>query len=255
MATDQNSIRNVKRVDKNRINDDWAYLEEQEVPKYASIDQKFNLDYKTKGLNQATISKPKIIKSANDESGQIIKFRTQVNTTRIYDEDEDDSSDNPTITVKGKNNARWKRRSLKVNLRILTWVLWAYLVQLIFAILGLIVLGIGAGADSVIESSAVAKTVVSVADTVTGFLFGFVASDIAEGVYIFTYAIVMAVSFITLLAVYTLYIFSKLKPLSGEEGGLKMGVLLFVIIMYLSPIANLFPWIFLCMYIVWKYPR
>lgn len=262
MATPDNSsnnnyypqeIRRAKKVNANRINDDWAYLEEKEAPTHPTTDQKFNLTYKSNGLNSTSISKPEKIKTGNDniDGKPTFGYRFKVNTKQKNI----DSNNSFKAIIKNKKNKIFQARAARVNTSILSWVLWTYPVQLIFAILGLIILGLASGAESVINSNFIFKAIADVADSITKFVAGFGISDAISGFYMVTYVVVLGLGIITLISIYLQYTLSLLKPLSGEKSGFKLGIFLLVFIGYSVPIANLFPWVILWMAVVWKYPR
>ena len=57
MRKNKSSVRNVQRVATTRINDDWQYLAEEELPTHPTTDQVFNRSYKNQGLGARKISR------------------------------------------------------------------------------------------------------------------------------------------------------------------------------------------------------
>lgn len=261
MATPENStnnyypqeIRRVKKINTNRINDDWAYLEEPEAPVHPTTDQKFNLTYKSNGINSTSISKPEKVNTGNNGANgeTVTKYRFRVNTKQKNKE----GSDGFKAIIKNKKNKAFQARATRVNASILSWVIWSYPAQLVFALLGLIVLSLASGTEGVANSNLIFKTVADVANSVIKFVTGFGVSDAMFGMYMVTYVVVLALGIITLISIYLQYTLSLLKPFSGEKSGLKLGIFLLAIAGYSLPIANLFPWAILFMAVVWKYPR
>ncbi len=262
MATPENSssnghypqeIRRVKKINTNRINDDWAYLEEKEALVHPTTDQKFNLTYKSNGLNSNSISKIEKVNTGNNSVNGVpaTKYRFRVNTKQKNEEDRDGFK----AIIKNKKNKAFQARAARVNGSILSWVTWTYPAQLVFALLGLVVLGLASGAESVANSNFVFKAIADFANSVTDLVAGFQIADVAFGIYMVTYVVVLGLGIITLMSIYLQYTLSLLKPFSGEKGSLKLGIFLLAFIGYALPIANLFPWAILFMAVVWKYPR
>ncbi len=60
---------------------------------------------------------------------------------------------------------------------------------------------------------------------------------------------------IQILVIYFFYKFLGLEPLGGEGSGFKYGTLIIVIIGYLIPLVNLFPWFYVWTFAVWLKPK
>lgn len=69
--------------------------------------------------------------------------------------------------------------------------------------------------------------------------------------------IVLSVGIITLLIASFIYLFSGLKPFSGEKAGTKLGMFFFALFGYagLVPFLSLIPWFFFWTLVVWRYPK
>ncbi len=264
MATPENStnnnyypqeIRRVKKINTNRINDDWAYLEEKEAPVHPTTNQIFNNTYKQNGISSVKVSERKKPSDQNENSQGTQNSRVTTSyrmrnkkkllaTSNILHKASEIRKDiTATITA------------TRINLTTLQLAIWLFIVQILFAVLSLIVLASASGTEAVINSNFIFKGVAKAVDAVTETLGGFKVSDVLLGFAAFTAIIAFLAGMLTVVVLYTKYFMSFLHPLSGKHGGLKMGVLLLALIGYSLPFANLFPWVLLIMAVVWKYPR
>ncbi len=265
MSTPENStnnnyypqeIRRVKKINANRINDDWAYLEEPEKPTRPSTDQIFNDTYKQNGIRSVKVTDQKKLNEQNKNSDNpqhnqpSIRYR-RGNKKRLLE-----SSSILHKASEIRKDITAKVTTTRINLTTLQLAIWLYLfVQIPFAILSLVTLASASGSEAVINSNFIFKGIAKVVDTVTETLGGFKVSDVLLGFAAFTAIIAFIAGMLTVVVLYSKYLMSFLHPLSGKHGGLKMGVLLLALIGYSMPFANLFPWVILIMAVVWKYPR
>jgi|GEM_PF-2402145 len=77
------------------------------------------------------------------------------------------------------------------------------------------------------------------------------SSELFSVFYIFFIGLAM----IQILVIYFFYKFLGLEPLGGEGSGFKYGTLIIVIIGYLIPLVNLFPWFYVWTFAVWLKPK
>ena len=140
--------------------------------------------------------------------------------------------------------------------------------QLPLAVLSILSFGIVSGLDSLLTTdktsgyasvlgwmAAKAAGIVATAlDSIAKFI-GLDFAEIAFSIATAFYMIILAIGFISILAVYFQYMASGLRPTTGRGSGLKTGALLLTIIGYSTPMLNIFPFIFLWMAAVWYHPK
>jgi hypothetical protein len=241
-----------------RINDDWAYINSSDVSPYATNDEKFNASYQTKGLQpQGLNNNGKNKKDPNDETANPT-VATPENISRLRRMAQLATKNKAAKTA---TKVAFRARVSAVNTSIFAWGSYLWLVQLLFAVISLSMLGIMGVTSAIIkESGVIGGTAVWLAEKLAEgvrFVSGIDVNlaAIAEGMFIAPYVLVIAIGIITILAAYLQYALSFIKPLSGEMGGLKLGTLLLALIGYSVPLLNIFPWALIWMAVVWKYPR
>lgn len=152
-------------------------------------------------------------------------------------------------------------RASAINAEAFAWQvpLWLF-VQVPFAILGIITLGLVATIDN--EAAANQLTGLDwLANKALGAvsalasMFGFDFMEIAMNIYLLSTVIILGLGMFSIAFLFLQYKVGFLEPLGGQGSGLKYGLLLLAVIGYSVPIANLFPFIFLWMAAVWYYPR
>jgi hypothetical protein len=254
-TSSKSRLKSVSRANKTysqRINDDWGYLNEPKPSNHPTADETFNAAYKTKGLHPQSISDKKEApdielterksrrrqRAANDKSynkSNVIKFPTKVSGI-------------------GKD-IKSKAKATTVNLSILSWYVWLWLTQLMFGIIGLFMLGSVAAAEATVEKYAVFDWMSDAINSGTNLILGTTISEIGITFFMFTFVIIFAISIIATFITYIQYELALLRPLSGEHGSLKLVAFFITIIGSSAPIINIFPWLLVWMFAVWKYPR
>jgi hypothetical protein len=276
MATKNAQPNNVGRYDSTsnvprarqvrRINNDFEYLYAKELPSNATNDEQFNASYQTKGLQPQSRQRERK-QFEEDETANEESYAAEQQAQALFEEE---MNQNHYVTQAAKNFAKKKilaklvvkTRVSAVNASVFAWVTPLWLgVQLPFAILSLVLLGITSMFSALINA--------------TGFVgntIGWIASMLAEGVkyisgidinlarmsesfFLVPYVIVLAIGLLSLLIVYLQYTLALLKPLSGNHSGFKMGMFLLALLGYSVPVANMFPWVLIFAAVVWKYPR
>jgi hypothetical protein len=243
-----------------KLNTDWEYLNEGETSPYASNDETFNASYKKRGLQPQPLGKVNTNTAPANDNSYTNSTQAMPTQRRNFQ-----SASTPTKKAKAGPSTAMKlfarTKASAVNMSILLWgsTLWLA-VQIPFGLISLVMFGLTGVAQAAATSSGFASVALWVADRVlsaAGFLFGFDASvvSMSEGFALATYILVLAVGLLSIFTAYLQYTMAFLRPLSGEEANLKIGVLLFVIFGYSVPLLNLFPWILLWMAVVWKYPK
>lgn len=154
--------------------------------------------------------------------------------------------------------ARVNATRITVGLLMLGWPL--YLVQVIFAILGLVAMGLMGAMDALTQptTSWYAKLAQLAAQGINAVLVwvGFDLAGVATGLFGVSLVVTFAIGLFSIFITYGAYVTGGIHSLFGRDGaGLKVGMLLLSIIGYCVPGLNLFPMILLWMGAVWIHPR
>ncbi len=254
-------IRNVQKLGGTRINDDFAYLQQAELPQNASNDEIFNADYQKRGLQPTnTAARARKMPRAQDEEYQNEDAFTE-NDYRVRGRaaaQEHQTKKKASVAKKAIAHAR----ATTVNVSVFAWATPLWLgVQVPAAILSLITFAIAGTVNAFLSSSNILVSAAAwVAERVVdgvGMLFGFDINliQMSDGLFLITYSFVLALGLFTLMIIHLQYTLALLRPLSGEHSGLKIGMFLLAIVGYSMPLLNLFPWALLWMAAVWKYPK
>jgi len=250
-------VRRVTRVSQQRFNDDWQYLNEKPLGVHATNDEIFAASYKQQGLSGK-------IQTANKNSNTpevvALSAPTPVQPRRSA----------PGQNISLATNKKKKSTTLKliakvkastINASIMAWGggLW-FMVQLPFALISLIMLGLAGTVSGATQSSSILGWAAGAASKIVEGAAAIVGIDasltsISTSLFTVTYLLVLAVGLITIFTAFLQYTLAFLNPLSGEMAGLKHGTFLLVLFGYSTPLLNLFPWILLWMAVVWKYPK
>ncbi|MCB9810744.1 MAG: hypothetical protein H6779_02855 [Candidatus Nomurabacteria bacterium] len=252
-------IRNARRIDKQRINNDWEYLDQATEPNHPTTDQKFNLTHKSQGLNSTTIRQPKKIGTQQVGDTLVTSYRSQVNTIAPVNDDNYISK----IKVEQPKDISPARRlrANRATAAIASWVGWVYMAQLFFAFVSLVGLAAAAGLSGDFagqnneDQGLWEKTKNFVISSIAGIANMFGASDIAASLFLAGYFIVLAIGAGTISTIYIQYTLARVRPLAGSHSSLKYGTLLLAMVGYAVPLLNLFPWIGFWIAAIWKYPR
>ncbi len=165
---------------------------------------------------------------------------------------------NPINRLRGLNkkidpmtHAAAVTRAATVSGIIFSWTALLYLcVQLPFGVFSIIMLG----ASVSVEGNWVYNAVLNIWNA-TGEIFGFPTIDIMTFFYL-GWIVTSATGYICLFGAWLQYIVAFLRPTGGTEGGTeKKGLFLLAFAFYALPGFNLFPWIWLWMAAVTRYPK
>jgi len=255
-----------------RINDDWQYLNEPKLSAHPTADEIFNASYKDRGIRPKDIRD----KEQAEKVADLNERREQRKKRRIINKNihnKTSSLKSPT-EVSIANKRRWRARATKRALPILYSYTSVYLtLQLPFAIFGLAMLGTVATVQHVVSTSttlsAIEKGISGITSSIgkgtdyigltdsasTGISITGSLTAIPLSIYLLTFVIIFTFGILSLLGTLARYESARFRPLSGEHGGLKIGTFLIVIIGYSVPVLNIFPWLLVWMFVVWKYPR
>ena len=269
--------RNVNRVNKTRnarINDDWGYLNKSELSSHPTTDETFNAAYDEKGIK----STPKEKGKDKQKVINLAERRQQREGRKVHYKNTRNKKSKPGGLISGAismaNKTKWKVRVSAVNMSILPWYLWVWLtLQLTFGIIGLIAFGLAFGIEAGVKSNFITRSINSGVEWVTSGLgklgnatgvtesadtsinLAYSAALLPLSIYMLTYIIIFVIGMFFIFMVFFRYELAFLRPLSGEKASLKMGAFYAVVILYCIPLVNIFPWLLLWMYVVWKYPR
>jgi len=218
---------------------------------HPSIDQNWNAEYPKRGLQPQGLglNNPK---PADSETNVTHENRTFLRKPQARKKSFEEI--NPLELAE---QLATTARVTAVNTSISSWsfFIW-FFVQLPFAILFLVMLGIAGIVEAALDSNFIFRAASGILATVSS-VFGVTSGpvDMAKGYSLAVYIIIIALGFFSLLVAFFQYTLAFLNPLSGEQTGLKKGVFLLCLFGYAAPILNLFPWIYLWLAVVWKYPK
>jgi hypothetical protein len=143
---------------------------------------------------------------------------------------------------------------------VISYCMGLWFVQFIFAIISLVMLGAMGALEQISQMNVITRLATKFGDKLAAGIkqvFGVDLNIMHMSAELFTisYSIVYAVGIATLLGAFFIYIFSGLRPLSGQQAGLKIGLFLFALTSYFIPLLNLFPCFLLWVMAVRKYPK
>lgn len=239
----------VRRVER-RLNDDWQYIQPEEVSDYATISESFIAEHNRRGTQATTL---------DDKEKKAQRAFAANDPIYVTDTPRPVAVKKKKVSTPEKLLARTKASANNISIMMWGTTLWLS-VQLPLALISLMMLGLTSAVQAAADAGGITSALFWLANTASstlGALFGFDSSimGMSENFFLATYLIVFALGMCMVFAAYLQYTLSLLHPLSGEMGGLKMGVFIFVIFGYSVPLLNIFPWILLWMAVVWKYPR
>lgn len=141
-------------------------------------------------------------------------------------------------------------RALLTGMAALSWTGWLWVtVQLPFAIMSLLTLGLWVYSEETWWLNATAGVV-------EWFLSWFgVQIYIFSGIFFINWVITLTVGAIAIGGVLLQFLISLLHPLSGRKGEVKMIALCWCFTAYAIPGINMFPWIWVYIFVVMRYPK
>jgi hypothetical protein len=178
-----------------------------------------------------------------------------------------------------------KTSTAKLRGRSTTLTIWAWafpswiFVQLLFALISFLMFALAVAIsgftsalsappdkddDYIVSAGKIALNTVfqgaaAAAKFINDYVLSFFGIDLTmfdpANLFLLTYLVVFAFGMLVLLAIYFIYKFAFLNPLSGEGGGMKIGALLLAIVGYSVPVLNLFPWFLPWTLAVMKNPK
>ncbi|MEZ4103882.1 MAG: hypothetical protein R3B60_01195 [Candidatus Paceibacterota bacterium] len=253
-----------KRTGGDRLNDDWQYLKENDVPNNPTVDQKFNLQYKHSGVNKVKVTKPKTTDVTTDNQGRVVQnFKTraegQIPVANLIKTPHRNSSTNLSVTTK------IKKKQAKIIGR---WTSSLYIgywptVQLplgIFSLVGFALSGAATAIADTISSNGnfIFNTVRFVFGGIYDFttnLIGFSLEDVSLSIFFIPHLLLLGINMIIMFSLFVFYKKNNIESLGGSHAGAKYGAFLLAIIGYSIPLFNLAPWLLVWTTVVAKYPR
>lgn len=242
-----------------------------------TIDEDFNEAYGKKGIQPTGLindkphekyQQPNLI----DRSARA-EYKNQIDIYRPSTNPKPKTNIASSITKDTKKSLK-SIKSKAVTTSIWSWAFFLYFLQFILAIIGLVMMAAVAAISSLVDSITVSETDAGFVAQVGNFVSTAV-SKLADVVlaainnilslfgldfnpmdfFLLPYYLVFFIGLGTLFTIYIIYTIALIKPLSGDKGGLKMGMLLLAIIGYGLPIFNLFPWFFPWTLVVMRHPE
>lgn len=253
-----NRIGNVRREAKKRINDDWQYLENDDLGVNPSSDKIFNQNYQNQGLQPQNLNQNGDKKTLPDATKDKSYYQSR-NTAQRRRGRRNTKKIGRTNTSKGRNNAlkttkigrNLKTKSIKIfrklkssgtTVTILIWYLKLWLwVQLPAALL--LILGIGL--IEITDESWLAGIGLDIIG----------AGSLAEALIFLSWLIIIALWFISFSLMSFQYTITLNNCFSGKKGSLKKGLVLLSALLQATPVINLFPWFLPWIIVVTLYPE
>ncbi len=252
----------VRRVTRT-LNDDFAYLNKGAADRYAPTNEQY-----TAGVGPYA---EKMVQQPNQPQQNPVKPKTlpyddtnsyQQKRSRYYRQvARDDLAGTvlPSSLSLAKTTVS-RTKASAVNIAALSWgiPIWLF-VQLPFALISLICLGVVAGIETVTADSGgfigwVTSQVATAVDTVLK-LIGVDLANIALGLFGASYIITLATGLVTILILGFQYKLGLLNPIFGTGSTLKITALIIAIVGLGLPVLNLIPFVILWMVAVWFFPR
>jgi hypothetical protein len=236
-------------------------------PNYTTTDEQFADTYKQAGITNQSNNPSKInrverqYQPANDNvQRSSVPLVRRGNKKKVLHKK----------TAAYKAGVLWARVRLSaVNTWVISWAVFWYLTfQLPLAFLSTAALGMAYAVYQAIErvteaigiDGAVSYILDGISIVASSPLFAaaknlFNINFDPMTIFIAPFAIIFLLGLFQLILTWFIYSAAGIKSLSGQRGGIKNLMFVFVGIGYALPILNLFPLIFLWMLVVWKYPK
>lgn len=232
-------------------------------PEFNHNNQSNNLRPTTDEIFKSSAYKDKLLSTANPnqplkKAEREPKLEPQTQTQRIKRPALKNLKQRALMTAEKTLEVRSQLAATRISVASFSWIIYLWLmVQLPFAILSIITLGIVGAIDSLGGGgffSWVIGGIIEGVNAVTS-LFGVDFVKIALTLFMVFQVIILALGLICILIMYFQYIIGGINPIFGKSSSAKVGALILTIIGYCMPILNLFPFIFFWMFVVWWKPR
>ena len=253
---------NVRFEEKKRINQDWSYLQGEELPNNASTDQIFNASYQNQGLQPQNLNEPvtdpEIDRPASDTEGYHSRFsrinsdtpespgrgwdrRRRPKTVKVSNLKE--KSQTSAATTLAKRGLARGRVTAANGFIFAVGNFSFYFIQLPLAIICLVCF------------AAYAAILGGLGYVEGAVAWWFNIEDIVGPLFAITAVLLHLLGLATLGMIIFTYRAALLKPVSGSKQMLKVGAFFIAGLFYSLPLLNLFPWGLLVMGVVWLYPE
>lgn len=265
----RHKVGNIKRVEKRRINQDWDYLQSEQLPNNAPTDKIFNASYQNQGLQPQNFSDQGTDEIGYKGSNSNVRNRQNARqatgarrhlTGRALSATEKDANmagrrlmsrgmtmagtrAGASIRIPMASDALARTKAMGVNLKI-----WGILAGVWFIQVGIAIFyAVSFAILLTLESDP--GWIVSVADWWYGI------KEIAMPVFVISGIISHFYGILVLTLIYLAYSGKKLKPLSGNKAILKQAAFVAALLLYTTPLLSIGPWVILVMIVVSLYPE
>ncbi|HMO82618.1 MAG TPA: hypothetical protein PKA42_00465 [Candidatus Paceibacterota bacterium] len=255
-------VGNVRVTRNQRTNQDWSYLQKQQLPINAPTDQIFSASYQNQGLQPQNLNEPTAANNPEIEPTSTVRegrsrfsrinskiaespgrFRNRrrrsVLNNRLAPQRLQSTT---TASIAKKSLARARVTAINSTITLVGGIFWNF-VQLPLAIIFLV----SAGIYALLVSG------VGVTGSVAAWWYN--VKDVIYPLFAITGTMMHVLGLFMLLMIYLAYRSANLKPLSGSKEILKYAAFGIALLGYSTPILSLVPWILLVMLVVWLYPE
>lgn len=266
-------VNRVRRIGGERINDDWAYLDEKGFDPYESTDKTFNRNYRHRGLSgeakNTAENEEEFNQNSNDQEYKTSSIDRQSNLNNERNRRRSKEVRKAILTTLEENKTIQKglglankRKTMAVTRSIAYWsgYIWLF-VQVPIALFGIVLFAIiggfselGLAVDSNFITSSL-KSAAEMASKIIGGVIGFQLGDVLEAFFFITYILILAIGMITTLCIFIQHTLALNRPLSGRGTSWKIGALILAFIGYATPVINILPWALPWILAIGKYPR
>ena len=218
-----------------------------------------SVDRQTQTTDQRRMSaRPQPFAPGTEAPAQRLRTRSHSRATPIMYMPTEQQASTQTSIGRGRTkkidpaaHAAAMARAVTMSLVIFSWTATLYFcIQLPFGIFSLVMLG----ASVAVEGNWVYDAALSIWNTV-GEILGFPTIDITTFFFI-GMMVTLTTGYLCLFGALAQYFFAFLHPLGGQEGGtVKKASFLLAFTLYAIPGLNLFPWVWLWMLAVTRYPK
>lgn len=239
-----------------------------------TVSDEFNKkNYNYQGISRVNINDPKPKQNSGSERILDRSIRVDYQNEQTSYEPEPitpKTTVKPTVTTKGLAG---RTRLSSITWRVVGLGMSLWLLQLFLAIINILAFGL-AGAIDAIGALAIPdptdgttitilketfKAVGSVFAVATRFLSKLAGFDLSAinptNIWVMTEILVFIFGMFMLLTVYLTYKLNHFEPLSGQNSGLKISMVLLAMVGYFMPILNLAPWFIPWVIVIWFRPK
>ena len=165
------------------------------------------------------------------------------------------------LLLRGTKKLLRRTRATTVSISIVAWGMTLWFVQVSFALISNIYMGVIGAGDTLVNSNAVTRiagwVVNQAVEGGTWLITGTSISlgDMSAGIFIWLWMVSFALGMVTLFGASLQFMLSLINSLSGDNTSMKYIAFIVVIFGYSVPLLNLLPWFLVYVAVVWKYPK